>query len=454
MKNTAFSLLVIFVSLVAQGQNEYNQWVFGYGAGLDFNTDPPTSFSSSLNSIEACGAICDGNGDLLFYTNGGSYPGNQFIGGVWNADNELMPNGNLNTSLLSQSAMYGPMIIQDPGNPSEYFIFHTDGNEDEFSGGLRYHKVDMTLEGGLGDVTEKDVLVYDQINEGVMCVQHINGVDFWLVVKQAYEPIMLAFLLTANGIEAPITHEIGTSFTGVNIMNRQGTKILVQAETECFYYDFDPQTGDMAYISDFVSFRSYKVFSPSGQYLYSFGYNPETQLFEVVQTDLNYLPDLVEAVIGTFEVSGWPMQLGPDDRIYMTHASQSTMSVIDSPDEPGIAANFIPDYIDLGSGTGSWGLPVYPILKDSSPTAVQTREIREIKVFPNPANDILNINLGQVSEGMAQIQLINALGQIVHTEHTVDRTLFNLDVSSFDTGMYTLVLHSDEVSTSHKITIK
>lgn len=53
-------------------QKEGYVWAFGANAGLDFNTLPanPATINTAGNSIEGTGSICDGAGNLLFYTNG------------------------------------------------------------------------------------------------------------------------------------------------------------------------------------------------------------------------------------------------------------------------------------------------------------------------------------------------------------------------------------------------
>ena len=77
-----------------------NNWTFGYHAGLNFATTPPSVFTDSINarkcnqlneiSAVASNSISDCNGTLLFYTNG-------LV--VWNKNHQLMPNYCLNDSM-------------------------------------------------------------------------------------------------------------------------------------------------------------------------------------------------------------------------------------------------------------------------------------------------------------------------------------------------------------------
>lgn len=67
--------LVIFIlsPFYLFGQGEFNQWRFGIHAGMDFNYSPPISVSGSLNDYSDAVSVSDSLGNLLFYSDGGSY---------------------------------------------------------------------------------------------------------------------------------------------------------------------------------------------------------------------------------------------------------------------------------------------------------------------------------------------------------------------------------------------
>ncbi len=67
-------------------------------------------------------------------------------------------------------------------------------------------------------------------------------------------------------------------------------------------------------------------------------------------------------------------------------------------------------------------------------------------VFPNPANDVLNINFAQG----ANIQIVNNLGQVVMN---IDNALESnrIDVSAFEAGSYFVKITKDNVVTNHKV---
>ena len=71
-------LLLLFSPLLLLGQGEYNQWRFGYGSGLDFNSGFPIVVESSIQSSESAASVSDCSGQLLFYTDGET---------VWSSNN-------------------------------------------------------------------------------------------------------------------------------------------------------------------------------------------------------------------------------------------------------------------------------------------------------------------------------------------------------------------------------
>jgi hypothetical protein len=132
--------------ICAQEQN--NNWVFGSSARVNFGGPVPNgSFFSSINSNEQCASVSDPvTGNLLFFTDGVS---------VWRGNNSLMPNGNNLMGGAYLSASQGALIVPFPENNQKYFIFTLDEMEYDVPpvyNGLRYTVVDMSLDGGAGDV--------------------------------------------------------------------------------------------------------------------------------------------------------------------------------------------------------------------------------------------------------------------------------------------------------------
>ena len=139
MKKFIPSILLLF-SLSTYAQHEADKWYFGVNAGLDFFGGPPVAiYGGAMATTEGCATISDNNGNLLFYTDGVT---------VWNRNHQVMPNG---TGLMGGiSSTQSSICIPLPGSTLIYYLFTVA----EIGGpnGFRYSIVDMSLQGGNGDV--------------------------------------------------------------------------------------------------------------------------------------------------------------------------------------------------------------------------------------------------------------------------------------------------------------
>jgi hypothetical protein len=86
---------------------------------------------------------------------------------------------------------------------------------------------------------------------------------------------------------------------------------------------------------------------------------------------------------------------------------------------------------------------------DCNATAIKdVTDEKEIKVFPNPAKDILRVQLPADVKG-AQISLVNILGETVASTN-----LLELNVSNLASGIYFVHVSGENINTSKKISIQ
>ncbi len=99
-----------------------------------------------LSTNEGCSSISDRFGNLLFYSDGTT---------VWNRNHIVMQNGNglFGDSSSTQSAI----IVPKPDDQNIYYIFTVDNALDGNNFGLNYSIIDISLDGGFGAVTEKNI---------------------------------------------------------------------------------------------------------------------------------------------------------------------------------------------------------------------------------------------------------------------------------------------------------
>jgi len=185
-----FSIFLLsFWGALAQG--EANNWYFG----ITFNTYPPKAITNGqLSTNEGCSSISDANGNLLMYTDGRT---------IWNRNHQTMSNADYfnNTGLKGDpSSTSIGLIVPHPTNPDLYSVFtidepdhknanaypnqgpadsngnsillYTDTNQgvpeadDGFNNGLNFSIVDLSLDGGLGNVIlserNKELITHDR----------------------------------------------------------------------------------------------------------------------------------------------------------------------------------------------------------------------------------------------------------------------------------------------------
>ncbi|MEZ5056594.1 MAG: M12 family metallo-peptidase [Saprospiraceae bacterium] len=79
----------------------------------------------------------------------------------------------------------------------------------------------------------------------------------------------------------------------------------------------------------------------------------------------------------------------------------------------------------------------------------------EIKVFPNPANEIINIDLGLPYDATMTVQLLNIAGQAVRTEYFDGRNQrLSIPTAKIAEGMYILQIKGEDITISKKINIQ
>ncbi len=363
-------VLLLWIGLIccgsAKGQQENNQWVFGYRSGLNFNSGAPVYFSSQIETREGAATVSDKDGKLLFYSNGNK---------VWNALHNVMANGTgllgngSNSPFYTGSSTQGVAVVQSVGNTNRYYVFVLEAMENTLfppnePAYLRYSIVDMSLNNGLGDVvaTEKNIVVDSGIAEQ-MCIARAEGCAYWLIVRSMTAPVYKAFRIDAQGIHPPVA-STGTYLNflaGEMKLSPDESKIalVVRTTLDTFFSrsaielgSFDRATGS---ISNTVTIdiqntgEKYGLsFSPDNSKLYSSNY-PD----ELVQYDVSAYPDTASinnsrVLLASGHFAG--MRIGPDQKIYIAPGWPGTTAYIgriNDPNQAGLACNLDPNALQM-----------------------------------------------------------------------------------------------------------
>ncbi len=356
-----FTLLLYLLPLsgISQDQN----WFFGYNAGITFNTSPPTPLAGGqLVSYEGGSGMSDKNGNLLFYSDGIK---------VWNRNHAQMPNG---FGLLGhESSSQGVLIVQDPGDTNKFYVFTI--AQLAGSNGLRYSVVDMNLQNGNGDITQKNIFVRNNLTEKLTGAIRCDG-NVWILTHEWQSNKFYADLLTPTGLINPITSSIGVTHTGGSngIKNTighmkispKGDKLALAIRDRNTFelFDFDMATGIVSNPVTIVGNYPTSVgveFSGDGTKLYT---NTHTSN-KIYQFDLTLNGSAIASsvqLVATSSSAIGGMQRGPDGKIYvarntLSDAGIAYLGVINSPNLLGSACNYVDNGLGLGLGKSRWGLP-------------------------------------------------------------------------------------------------
>ena len=360
-KMIAFFLVILAFTLQSNlyAQKENYNWYFGDYCGLTFMPDgknPVVKTDGQLNTWEGCATISDSSGKLLFYTDGGT---------VWNKNHFAMING---TGLKGDvSASQSALIVPKPGSNNLYYIFTVDAETGP--DGLNYSVVDMNKQSGLGEVIEKNHFLYTPVVEKLCGTKQSNGIDFWVIAHAWDSDKFLSYQLTSAGVNpVPVESHAGDIQQGAGYSVAPGYlkvssdgKKLAQAVYITGYFelfDFDDVSGKVSNVIKLSNYdRAYGVeFSPDCSKLYgtlSWG------TYGIVQFDLKAgsNSDIINsAKIICSNTIQCGLQLGPDNKIYVSKWQNEYLGVINLPDSTGTACNYVDDAIYLDGRITQEGL--------------------------------------------------------------------------------------------------
>jgi gliding motility-associated-like protein len=388
-------------SLHAQQQPAVN-WSFGYHAGINFAGNTSMPFSTAIETHSAMSATqSDNQGNVLFYANGYR---------IWDAAGNLMPNSVNPVWPNGSQGGYNlnALIIPDAANANRYFVFHIFASKGilpfgpYYTGQLTYSVVDMSLNGGMGDVVAgMNHILLDTCAGHYATIVPGSRCNYWVVVQngQYVKYDFRCYEVNAAGVNTtPVVSKIDKvpslfpGKTNVSVGNRDGQfiysytrhKIIASYESaDITAYDFDPLTGMVTnpntmtwaypiipgkYISSTTTPAI--CLSPDESLLYISGYSSTTNGYMLRQLPLTMngntlttgAPYLVYNTTAGDDLGAqqsvpffWQrsaIQLGLDGSIYHTFVlGQNFVGKIVNPNVAGAGCNFQPHALQLQPGT-------------------------------------------------------------------------------------------------------
>ncbi len=483
-------VLFLLIPIYSASQGISNLWMSGYlsgsiylefgGTNIDFfNGFPDTSHVNRSMNIGECNAnISDSAGNLLFYTNG------VFIA---NVNNDTMMDGD-SLNLYAYSGSYGlrirqgNLIIPYPDHPNIYYLFHETYYILPTGVGtvlnIYYSIIDMTLDGGLGAVTQKNqLLLADTLTVGgITACKHANGRDWWVIFHKKSGRTYYEYLFSPAGLQGPFIQNIGCAFPYTNdfiwqcCFSPDGKKFSAVTYRDTLdIMDFDRCTGILSN-SISISINDSGVgrgvaFSPNSRYLYLssmnylYQYDTDSSNIPASQIIIDKYDGFVDQGL-PFTAQFYLLHLAHNKKIYMiTHNGSQWMHVINHPDQSGLACDFlqhglmIPTY---NAGT----IPNFPnfFLGSENNTICdslinnKTEQMAQkgIKIFPNPARNKLFIT-GSPSSEIKYIKIENTIGEIV-LEKSINAVeeIIQMDITNLITGVYFINIIQENGITTNK----
>jgi hypothetical protein len=305
-------------------------------------------------------------------------------------------------------------------------------------------------------------------------IQHENKDDWWVIKPMVNDSVFLVFRLNENGIQfhhSQNTHQFlnreRSSASGTLKFSPDGKKLaLYNYYDQLHIYDFDRSTGLLSnhkkievYSPDSIDiniilFNSVE-WSPNSRFIYCASYLKLHQVDtweQDLQNGVRHIADY-NGTLDPFPTELFLMAQGPDCKIYMTPKNGSySLHVINKPDEPGKACDFVQNAIKLPN-SNSGTLPNFPRFRvdedkkcDPTITSLFGETVyyrREIEVFPNPSNGVFQIKIPEVHRSGSFI-VSNTEGKILFQKQIDWSVPEEIDISTFPSGRYNIEFYPDD----------
>ncbi len=463
------------------GQGISNLWCMGYGnqagppvGGFDMNFISGNLniaiVNRQINYGDVSASICDSNGQMLFSSNG-VY--------VANANGDSMLNGtglspSYYTNQVGGNGLFIPqsvIIIPKPGSLTNYYLIHgTCDDSVQFAYHIYYSEIDMSLDGGLGAMVSKNIiLLNDTLVAGrITTLKHGNGRDWWLTFHQAKSNKYYLYLIDPAGISFNRSDTIGdirTHGNGQSCFSSDGNKFaMYDPKNDLDIMDFDRCTGIFSNcvhvpINDSAagggvafSSNSKALYVSSTKYVYQFkmdATNVALSKTTVAVWDTNYSPSPPAAT--TFYL----LHLAPDSKIYINCTNSTLdMHVIDYPDSIGLSCHVCQHCIHLPRYNGPMvNHPNHFLgaehgsICDSLTSGVSNiiSLWHSFYLFPNPTKNNLYLTQSNM-EFIKSLDVFNSIGQNQGVNYTSIKNgeYMELNTTSLSSGIYFLKILTDK----------
>jgi hypothetical protein len=471
MKKIILIIAVCLLNLIVVAQKHDNTWVVGrstkfgpiQGFGLsilDFSDlskiKVPTK--SNMDFDETLASISDKTGKLAFYTNGQL---------VENFEHDTLKNGVFfENQTYGWTIHQGAMILPYPQKDSLYMVLYQasgflPGTNEYGIKKFYYATVDMSKNGGKGEVTEKSKSVFNFIPAygKLNAVKHGNGVDWWILLLEYKTNRFYRYILSKDGLKYEGIQNIGEidpEGVGCAVFSPDGTKYARYDDQGSFpliqsinVYDFNRCNGLLSNNKN-IKFDDKGgaglAFSPNSRYLYA-GLGDEIRQYDMQESSLkkgevsiskrdNHISCL--DVLEGFDNG----QLAPNGKIYLsTDGCSKVLHVIHQPDLAGKACKIELHGVILPT-SNALGVPNFPNFRLGKMLGCKTRiedveKQKIIEIFPNPVYNNLTVNVLENIFQNGELSLFDLQGKKINQfALNPKQENYNFDLSNQPNGIY------------------
>ncbi|MGB3778427.1 MAG: hypothetical protein WA960_08705, partial [Tunicatimonas sp.] len=439
----------------------YNEWYFGTGGGINFNTlydDPDDPDDGQITPVgdgsqsapEGVEAVSDPNGDILFYTDGQTV---WFVGrdpATGEKVHTPMPiEGNPPAGIGGSPQATQVVSIPVPGTEAMYYIFTTTAVEDG-SYALRYSVVDLRgSQASPGpSVVSSNNLLFVKSTERI-AIQGGNGGPATLVAHEYGTNNFRAYPITEQGIGNPVISSTGSVHDITNPNDGKGyikfggdstsSLVAVALDDRVELFNFDTETLE---ISEPVTVDFTGLGNPYGVEMVTDS-SGNTVLYvstdngiygATVQRPLNEGQNVPVVLVNDTGGSTYgAIQRGPDGQIYVAQPGETNVGTLSpNPNDPansGFNAAALPDGLPNGAVSG-FGLPTYVSFGGNS--------------FPDPSINVDEACVGNDINFSAQGRddVIETYSWTIERVDASGRFLYNVGIDSADAQNFTMMIDS------------
>jgi hypothetical protein len=383
MRQRFFLLLSLLFSLNTNAQKEWSNWYYSGNNLLTFKNGVPEiqrNFIPNIPPLFNPVNFAHWGNRAVSYSDPVTGEMKFLISTLFGFDRNfnIFPANKTNVIRACTGDKYAYHIIPFSANPDKFYVVQFQSAAADLVAqetnlqvrcpnalGLAYSVVDLTQNGGLGDITQMNVPITRGNTEHIALVRHANGKDVWVIVHGAAGNNFSAYLFTDAGVQPAVISSLGPSIapTSINmggqlVANHEGNLLAgnIAGANGMMLLDFDKASGR---ISNYrvipagtggigtaqFSPDDSKLYYTSGDAIYQYDFNAADLAASLTKVYTDVLSDLI-----------YDLQLAPDGKIYFTKTyvlengqyNEYTGS-IECPNLPQYACNVIPTRLNTVS---------------------------------------------------------------------------------------------------------